>query len=252
MNQPAGRQRRCPLAGFCIWSPLPMTPDEIAAALRGCLPGAAAQKRMIIHPRPGGMEPPAGAPPRESGVLVLLYPKTEGGDLHLPLILRAEDHGHHSGQVSFPGGAQEGEESITQTALREAHEEVGVPPDSVTVLGSLTPLYIPASGYRITPTVGYAPVRPSFTLDQVEACELIEAPLAIFMDDTNVVKETWHFGLVPVRVPFFTVGGHKVWGATAMVLAELAAVVKALGGAATPAPGAEAPGYRETKPRERG
>lgn len=207
-----------------------MTPDQIAAALRRTLPGAAAQKRMIIHPRPGGMEPPPGESPREGGVLVLLYPVTEGGDLHLPLILRAEDGGHHSGQVSFPGGAQEGAESITQTALREAQEEVGVPPSSVTVLGGLSPLYIPASGYRITPTVGYAPARPRFVLDQAEACELIEAPLAVFMDDSNVVEETWQFGQAPVRVPFFAVGQHKVWGATAMVLAELAAVLTDLGG----------------------
>ena len=207
-----------------------MTPGQIAAALRRTLPGAAAQKRMIIHPRPGGMEPPPGESPKEGGVLVLLYPDPVGGDLHLPLILRAEDGGRHSGQVSFPGGAREGAESITQTALREAQEEVGVPPSSVTVLGGLSPLYIPASGYRITPTVGYAPARPRFVLDQTEARELIEAPLAVFMDDNNVVEETWQFGLVPVRVPFFAVGRHKVWGATAMVLAELAAVLTDLGG----------------------
>jgi 8-oxo-dGTP pyrophosphatase MutT (NUDIX family) len=208
-----------------------MNPGQIAAALRRPLPGAAAQKRMIIHPRPGGMEPPAGASPREGGVLVLLYPRDGAGGLHLPLILRAEDGGRHSGQVSFPGGAQESAESITQTALREAQEEVGVPPDSVTVLGRLSPLYIPASGYRITPTVGYTPARPRFVLDQIEACELIEAPLAVFMDDTGVMEETWQFGQLPVRVPFFAVGGHKVWGATAMVLAELAAVLKDPGGA---------------------
>jgi 8-oxo-dGTP pyrophosphatase MutT (NUDIX family) len=162
---------------------------------------------------------------------VLLYPLTTNGALHLPLILRAEDGGRHSGQVSFPGGAQEDGETIVQTALREAREEVGVPPDSVTVLGRLTSLYIPASGYRITPTVGYALVRPPFVLDEVEACELIEAPLAAFMSDDNVVEETWQFGLVPVRAPFFAVGRHKVWGATAMVLAELAAVVRGIDGA---------------------
>jgi 8-oxo-dGTP pyrophosphatase MutT (NUDIX family) len=208
-----------------------MTPGQIAAALRRTLPGAAAQKRMIIHPRPGGMEPPPGESPKESGVLVLLYRIDGTRDLHIPLILRAEDGGRHSGQVSFPGGAQEGAESIIQTALREAQEEVGVPPDSVTVLGGLSPLYIPASGYRITPTVGYTPVRPPFVLDEVEACELIEAPLSIFMDDSNVVEETWQFGQLAVRVPFFLVGRHKVWGATAMVLAELAAVVRGINGA---------------------
>ena len=225
MHQPASRQRTCPLAGFRVWPPPPMTPDQLAAALRRPLPGAAAQKRMIIRPRPGGMEPPAGVSPKESGVLVLLYPAA-GGEIRLPLIVRADDGGSHSGQVSFPGGAQEGSESITQTALREAQEEVGVPPSTVTVLGALTPLYIPASGYRVTPTVGHAASRPPFELDLQEACELIEAPLAVFLNESSVVEETRHFGPVPVQVPFFLVGGHKVWGATAMILAELAAVVR--------------------------
>lgn len=207
-----------------------MTPDQLAAALSRPLPGAAAQKRMSIRPRPGGMEPPPGQPPKESGVLVLLYPASDGSalHLHLPLILRAEDGGRHSGQVSFPGGAQESGESITQTALREAHEEVGVLPSAVAVLGALSPLYVPASGYRITPTVGYADARPPFVLDKVEACELIEAPLAAFLEDASVREETRHFGPVPVQVPYFLVGHHKVWGATAMILAELAAVVRGL------------------------
>ena len=210
--------------GSPTWSP-----NQIAAALARPLPGVAAQKRMVIRPRPGGFDPPEGTPPREGGVLILLYPWR--GQLYLPLIWRTEDAGSHSGQVSFPGGAREGTETITQTALREAHEEVGVQPRRVTVLGSLSPLYIPASGYRITPTVGYVARRPHFVTDPAEVHELLEAPLSFFLDERNVVEETWHFGQFPVQVPFFPVAGHKVWGATVMVLAELAAVLKDASGA---------------------
>lgn len=201
-----------------------LSTDDIAAALRRPLPGFAAQGRMAIRPRPGGFVPPEGIAARESGVLVLLYPLD--GELHVPLILRTEDGGSHSGQVSFPGGGQEEGETITDTALREAREEIGVDPASLTVLGALTPLYIPASGNRIHPLVAFAESRPRFQLEATEVQRVVEAPLALFMDEGNVAEETWHFGAYPVQVPFFPVDGLKVWGATAMVLSELAAALR--------------------------
>ncbi len=188
---------------------------------------------MAIRPRPGGFVPPEGYAPRESGVLVLLY--LWDGQMYIPLILRTEDGGSHSGQVSFPGGGQEPGETIEATALREGREEIGVDPASLTVLGSLTPLYIPASGNRIHPLVAYTAERPRFQIERVEVQRLVEAPIALFMDPAKVVEETWHFGAFPVQVPFFPVDGLKVWGATAMVLSELAAVLKEAGyGETTP------------------
>lgn len=204
--------------------PLTVTPDAIAAALRRPLPGFAAQGRMAIRPRPGGFTPPEGETPRESAVLILLYPLD--GELTVALILRAVDGGSHSGQVSFPGGGKNPGETYAETALREAREETGINPDAVTFLGAMTPLYIPASGNRMHPLVAYTPRRPDFVLDPREAQEVIEAPLAFFLDEANVVEETWHFGEYPVQVPHFHVAGHKVWGATAMVLWELATAIR--------------------------
>ncbi len=200
-----------------------MTPAEIAAALQRPLPGIAAQKRMMVRPRAGGFAPPPGETPREGGVLILLYPQDDAWQL--PLILRTQDEGAHSGQVSLPGGRREGDESLAQTALREAQEELGVSAQSVTLLGALTPLYIPASGYCITPSVGYVAQRPDFRPDPAEVQELIESPLSLFLVETTVAEETWHFGDFPVQVPFYRVGRHKVWGATAMVLSEFTTVL---------------------------
>ena len=202
----------------------PLGPRDIAAALRRPLPGFAAQGRMAIRPRPGGFTPPEGVVPRESAVLVLLYPR--GGELTVALIHRADDGGSHSGQVSFPGGGQDPGETLEQTALREAREEVGLDPAAVTILGALTPLYVPVSQNRIHPLVAYAPSRPDFVRDPREVQEIIEEPLAYFLDESSAVEETWHFGTYPVQVPFFPVGRHKLWGATAMVLSELAAAIK--------------------------
>ena len=201
-----------------------LDPDAIAAALRRPLPGFAAQGRMAVRPRPGGFTPPEDITPRESAVLILLYPRD--GALHVALILRSEDGGSHSGQVSFPGGGQHPGEPFEETALRESGEEVGLDPGAVRLLGTLTPLYVPASGNRMHPFVGYTPSPPRWAIDPVEVQAVFDAPLAFFVDEGNVREETWQFGEYPVRVPQFNVKGHVVWGATAMLLAELAAALK--------------------------
>ena len=170
----------------------PVEPQDIAAALRRPLPGFAAQGRMAIRPRPGGFVPPEGVTPRESAVLVLLYPRD--GQMTVVMILRADDGGSHSGQVSFPGGGREPGETPEETALREAREEVGLDPAAVTFLGALTPLYIPISQNRIHPLVAYTSARPDYVVDPHEVQRVIEAPLAFFIDERNVVEETWHFG----------------------------------------------------------
>lgn len=200
-----------------------VTPHELAAAFARPLPGLDAQKRMMVRPRPGGLEPPPGETTRESGVLLLLYPSDDGWCL--PLILRSEDGGAHSGQVALPGGAREGTETLTETALREAEEELGVASRSVTVLGQLTPVYIPVSGFRITPTVGYVSRRPRFRADPVEVRQVLEVPLSLLLDRTLAGEEMRRFGTYRLHVPFYRVGEHKVWGATAMVLSEFAAVL---------------------------
>ncbi len=164
----------------------------------------------------------------DAGVLVLLYPLS--GALHLALTRRTAHLAAHGGQISFPGGLCEaGDGSTAATALRETYEELGLAPEEVEVLGPLSPLEIPVSGYRIHPWVAYTACRPSFRPDPFEVAEVVEVALAHLLDPTVVCVETWTIRGHDAWVPFFRVGEHKVWGATAMVLAELLALFRGLG-----------------------
>jgi len=130
-------------------------------------------------------------------------------------------------QISLPGGRREGDEPIEQTALREAQEELGVVPRAVEVLGTLTPLYIPPSDFCITPVVGWTGTRPDWQPDAVEVAQVLEIPLRLLADPATVHRETWQRGELTVQVPYFMVRGHRVWGATAMVLSEFLAILAA-------------------------
>lgn len=179
---------------------------------------------MAPNPRP--LAPPTpDLEPRRGGVLVLLYPDDQGGELTVVLTRRTDNMANHRGQISFPGGSVDpADASTAHTALREACEEIGVCASDVRLLGELTPLYIPPSNFRIYPHVAYVARRPLFNPQPTEVAELLEAPLRHFMDDRAVGEEQRIVMGQPMRIPYFLVHGHKVWGATAMVLAELAAV----------------------------
>jgi 8-oxo-dGTP pyrophosphatase MutT (NUDIX family) len=160
---------------------------------------------------------------RHVAVLMLFYPWKNR--VHLPLILRASYNGVHSGQIGLPGGGcEEMDADMTATALREAYEEVGVHPSEVTVLGQLTELYVSASNYLVQPVVGWTDYRPTFRRDPYEVAKLIEAPLADFLAARNRCEEVWDLGGSEVTVPYFSIQGQIVWGATAMMLSEFLAL----------------------------
>ena len=165
--------------------------------------------------------PPPGVTPRASAVLALLYPVD--GELHVPLTVRTGSLRNHSGEVSLPGGRWDhADGALDRTALRETWEELGVAPEHVELVANLTPVWIPVSNFQITPFVGFAAVRPAFAPAHHEVAELIEAPLRLFLDPDAVHSEVRNLRGAPVRIPYFAVAGHKVWGATALVLAQLA------------------------------
>lgn len=192
--------------------------------LQRTLPGLAAQLRMITDPRPGHQ---VYQQVRDScvtaGVLVLVYPRQ--GRLHLVLTRRTESLYHHQAQISFPGGRQEPGETYAQTALREAGEELGIRPGDVRILGHLTPLYIPPSNYCIYPVVAFAEERPQFLPSPEEVAEVIEVPLDHLVDPQTVLREVWSLQNQDYEVPFYLYEGYKIWGATAMVLAELVTIL---------------------------
>ncbi len=198
------------------------TIEQVHAAMRRPLPGEAAQRTLAPQARPFALPP--GAAPRRAAVLLLLYPHE--GALHLALTLRPAGLAHHGGQVSLPGGGwEEGDASLQDTARREAGEELGICGGGLELLGPLTPLYVPPSNNLVHPFVAYSPERPAFRPDPREVEELLEAPLAHFLDPANRREETWVREGLRRRVPFFALGPHRVWGATAIILAEFTAVV---------------------------
>ena len=173
--------------------------------------------------RPGIPLPETTGLGRAAGVLVLIYPLDNVP--HLVLTRRTDTVQSHKGQVSLPGGAHEGDETIEQTALREAREELAVPANRLELLGTLSPLYVGVSDYLITPLVALSPERPHFRPDPLEVVEVIETPLSLLVDASARRIEEWDIRGAAVRVPFFAIGHHKVWGATAMILAEFAALL---------------------------
>lgn len=214
------------------------TIDQLRRVLAGPLPGLAAQIKMAPEPRagqPNRWERPVDC--REASVLVLLYPhvarlynscaNSDNLELYLVLTRRPEYPGVHGGQISLPGGRREGAETLAATALREAQEEVGLAPEKVEILGQLTPLYTPPSNFYIYPFIGFTTSRPAFEPNPKEVAELIETPLSLLQNPDIRREEIWYFQNYGERlIPFFDVGGHQVWGATAMILSEFVTLLE--------------------------
>lgn len=190
--------------------------------------GLAAQSKMMPVNRSRERPRNKPGPPRLGGVLLLLY--ESGGETYLVLTLRRDDLESHAGQVSLPGGRREEAETLVATALRETHEEIGVPPSAVTILGQLTPLYILPSDYEVHPFVAWYEdgERPIFVPESREVAEIIEVPLDHLLDPATRQEEPWQLHSYEIMVPFFAVGKHKVWGATAMMLSEFLERLRAI------------------------
>lgn len=200
---------------------------RLEARLAQEAPGASAQLIMAPKPRPGQVPFAEGdRTSAKAAVLILLYPRD--GEVAFVLVRRTQTVMHHRDQIGLPGGQVERGETPEETALRETREELGVSPDIVRVLGRLTPLYIQVSNFSVTPVVGVAAETPAFVPDPIETAEVIEMPLEHLLDAANVRMEDWVIRDLPVVVPFYSFGRHKVWGATAMILAEFVEVLKSL------------------------
>jgi 8-oxo-dGTP pyrophosphatase MutT (NUDIX family) len=202
------------------------TLERLRKALESPLPGAEAHLRLSVGRRPGWVPGEVPDEAKPAGVLILLYPRD--GEAYLPLTVRTHAVETHRGQVSLPGGALDPGEEPEAGALREAEEEVGVPADRVGVLGKLSPLYVPVSGFAIQPVVGSMEARPEFRPAPAEVAEVVEVPLARLAALGSVRRE-WVTRRDARRqlIAFFPVSGQRVWGATAMILAELLHVLGA-------------------------
>jgi 8-oxo-dGTP pyrophosphatase MutT (NUDIX family) len=173
-------------------------------------------------------EAPAGRPGRPAGVLVLLYPDADGL-ARVVLTERATRDGHHSGEVSFPGGSAEtGDADITATALREAAEEIALDVDAaeVRVVGLLDRFWIPVSDFDVTPVVAVTPSRPALVASPDEVARIVEPHVERFLPGApvQIVERTirdW-----PLRYGAYDLDGLLVWGATARILSQLGAILE--------------------------
>jgi 8-oxo-dGTP pyrophosphatase MutT (NUDIX family) len=203
---------------------------ERLAVLPEALPAPAEALMPIVvgrtEWRPGRSAPP-DRPGRAAAVLALLFPD-EDGLARIVLIERTTGGGHHSGEVSLPGGKTEPEDAdMTATALREAAEEVALDPVAagVRVIGVLESFWIPVSDFAVTPVVAIAEHHPALVASPAEVARIVEAPIAMFLPDApfEIVERTvrdW-----PLRYGAYAIDGLSVWGATARVLSQLGAVL---------------------------
>ena len=201
--------------------------DEITARLSermtAPLPGLSAQLKMA-----SGLRAKAAASfkmdvknAKVGAVLIALYP--DNGVIRTVLMKRPDYNGTHSGQISFPGGkVEEQDKDIVATALREAEEEVNIKPNEVTVIGQLTELYIPPSNFLVHPILGVLH-RPPLLIPDDHEVESIHVPELSYLlrediiDESEILLSTGY----RLQTPSFKVDGHVVWGATAMIIAEL-------------------------------
>lgn len=185
------------------------------------LPGKKAQIKMAPKPVSGGMLREMNAPDHanKSSVLVLLFPNEER-EMELILTVRSHDI-DHGGQISFPGGRGEEGETVVETALREANEEIGIDPKSVSVIGQLSELYVSHSNNLVTPVVGFMNNRPEFKRNPTEVEEVFAIELHSLLLKKNLTVEDWSLSKHTYRVPYWDVHQVPLWGATAMMLNEL-------------------------------
>jgi 8-oxo-dGTP pyrophosphatase MutT (NUDIX family) len=154
-----------------------------------------------------------------AGVLIPVIERENS--LTVLLTRRSAELKHHAGQISFPGGRmEEHDRDIQATALRETHEEVGIPTDNVSVIGYLDPMPT-VTGYAVTPVIGVIKSPGALNIDHNEVELAFEVPLAFLLDKRNARPGEREYRGRKVAIIEFVYEQHRIWGATAYMLVEL-------------------------------
>ena len=185
------------------------------------LPGRDYQLKMAALLKRSIFDAPPTA--RKAAVLMLIFPKN--GEWHLVLTERTgNENDPHSRQISFPGGSAEAADvDLAATALRETHEEIGVEPSVIQLIGAMTDVYIPVSNFHVQPFLAWTNAPPQYQRQETEVKSVIETPLSVLKNEANwKVKDIRVSAQYDLKnVPYFDVFGNAVWGATAMMISEL-------------------------------
>lgn len=154
---------------------------------------------------------------KPAAVLLLLFPKNK--KICFYLTKRTEKLKYHKGQISLPGGSNEKGESLLETALRETEEEIGVNKNEISILGQITPLFIPVTGFMMTPFIGFTSKEPIIKLDSMEVEEVFSVNILDLINNDKLITHRQLNGR-DVTIPYFNLNNQQVWGATSMVLSE--------------------------------
>ncbi len=161
---------------------------------------------------------------KDAAILIALFEKD--GEICFPMIKRPENIKNHPGQIALPGGSKEKKESLERTALREAQEEIGIDPDKVEIIGKLTPIPVPVSGYLVQTYIGIIDEEPEWKLSKDEVADFFILKLSELIGADNGYYEKWNLRGFDAKVPIFKIGDLKIWGATASVLSEFIELTK--------------------------
>jgi len=154
---------------------------------------------------------------KPAAVLLLLFPNNK--KICFYLTKRTEKLKYHKGQISLPGGSNEKGESLLETALRETEEEIGVNKNEISILGQITPLFIPVTGFMMTPFIGFTSKEPIIKLDSMEVEEVFSVNILDLINNDKLITHRQLNGR-DVTIPYFNLNNQQVWGATSMVLSE--------------------------------
>ena len=200
--------------------------EQLKARLKKPLPGNEAHLITRIKTKSEVTFPNTEETAIPAAVLILLFPFE--GDIQFFLTKRTEDVEHHKGQISLPGGIRENNESLHETALRETKEEIGIDPNTIMNLGSLTPFFIPVTGYIVHPFIGWCKEKPSTKVHDVEVNQLFSVSISELLDENILQNEEWNIRGYDAIVPYYNFGKCKVWGATAAILSEFKLILKGI------------------------
>ena len=181
------------------------------------LPGKDSHKKMKISYRNEKKNSFNINMAKPAAVLLLLFPNNK--KICFYLTKRTEKLKYHKGQISLPGGSNEKGESLLETALRETEEEIGVNKNEISILGQITPLFIPVTGFLMTPFIGFTSKEPIIKLDSMEVEELFSVNILDLINKDILITHRQLNGR-DVTIPYFNLNNQQVWGATSMVLSE--------------------------------
>ena len=201
---------------------------QLEITITNDLPGEESQQKMRVNYDQFIELPFSKINSTQAAVLILLY--LADNEIYFFLTKRTDELKHHKGQISLPGGTQEGNEKLIDTALRETQEEIGINKTSISIIGTITPLFVPVTGFMIYPFIGYSLNKLDPKPDPVEVATIFSVNISDLLNKENRTTEQRNISGYDVQVPYFKLNDYQVWGATSMILSEFRDLIKSING----------------------